>query len=170
MGKFGEQIDPPDATIQPIRIRMEVWELDEDGKPTVQRHRRDDGREASPINTVRVSRDGSLAVSAAWGSLRVWDLDTGFQKYRLEGHTGPVWNVVLADDDRKAVSVSEDATIRVWDLANGDLIATFTCESPLRAVGATMINDNNLDVLTIIAGEDSGRVHVLRLEACCPAG
>lgn len=142
---------------------MEVWELDEEGKPA--RLRYPAATSASPLNEVRVSSNGKLAVSAAWGSLRVWDLDTGRQRHRLQGHAAPAWGVVLADHDRKAVSISEDATLRVWDLKKGTLLATFTSESPLRAVDAVAIREGDRNVLTVIAGEDSGRVHILRLEA-----
>jgi len=162
--KFGEQVEPPDESPDQIRICMDIWELDENHKPSVRRHRASGRPRGSPLTNVRVTRDGRVAVSAGWGSLRAWDLKTGRQRCRLEGHTGPVWDIVLADNDRKAVTISEDATVRLWDLANGDLIATFTCESPLHAIEATTIRDNDNDFLTIIAGEDSGRVHILRLE------
>ena len=34
----------------------------------------------------------------------------------LEGHTGDAWRVALSADGTRAVSASEDRTLRVWDL------------------------------------------------------
>jgi WD40 repeat protein len=81
------------------------------------------------INSVSVTPDGRRAVSAAgeWSpdrdkrdnALRVWDLETGFCKLVLEGHTGDVNDVCVTPDGLRAVSASDDKTLRVWDLETG---------------------------------------------------
>jgi WD40 repeat protein len=65
--------------------------------------------------------------------------------------------VAVTPDGRRAVSASDDRTLRVWDLESGKEIAAFTGED---AVNNCVIAP---DGQTMIAGDDSGRVHFLRL-------
>src|SRR5947209_3153894 len=44
----------------------------------------------------------------------------------LEGHTGAVWGVAVTPDGARAVSASQDSTLRVWDLIEGRPLATLT--------------------------------------------
>lgn len=64
--------------------------------------------------------------------------------------------VAVTSDNKKAVSVSEDKTLRVWDLKTGDVVAMFTGEGPITAIAS--------NGRIIIAGESSGRMHFLKLE------
>jgi WD40 repeat protein len=63
--------------------------------------------------------------------LRVWDTE-GHQAPRvLEGHTDSVNAVALTADGKRAVSGSDDNTLRVWDLKSGNCLAVFTCDAPV---------------------------------------
>jgi len=64
----------------------------------------------------------------------------------------------VTGDGRRAVSGPGDQTLKVWDLESGKVVATFSGEGPLYACAVAP------DGVTIIAGEESGRVHLLRLE------
>lgn len=68
-------------------------------------------------------------------------------------------------DGCRAVSVSYDRTLKVWDLETGIIVASFTSESPIFCCviapdGVTIAPDG----VIIVAGEASGRVHFIRLE------
>ena len=43
---------------------------------------------------------------------RVWDAETGKEKAKLEGHSGPVSSVAISSDGKTIVSGSWDKTIR----------------------------------------------------------
>ncbi len=43
----------------------------------------------------------------------------------LRGHTGTVWNIALSPDDKHVASASDDGTVRVWDVATGQLISVW---------------------------------------------
>jgi WD40 repeat protein len=110
------------------------------------------------VNEVAVTSDGRWAVSGSGDhTLRLWDLEGGQTPRTLVGHTDSVSAVAVTPDGRRAVSASNDWTLRLWDLESGEEIATFTGENHIRRCAITS------DGRTIIAGDRSGRVHLLRL-------
>jgi WD40 repeat protein len=50
----------------------------------------------------------------------VWDVATGEEKAKLEGHSDGVLSVAFSPDGKTVVSGSEDKTIRVWNVATGE--------------------------------------------------
>jgi WD40 repeat protein len=58
-------------------------------------------------------------------------LETGRPRFAtlertLKGHTNYVWDVVVTPDGRRVLSASNDKTVKMWDLATGNLLATFS--------------------------------------------
>lgn len=43
----------------------------------------------------------------------------------LVGHTNYVWDVVITPDGRRVLSASNDKTVKMWDVASGNCLATF---------------------------------------------
>ena len=56
------------------------------------------------------------------------------------------------------ISSCWDNTVRVWELKDGKEVTTFTVDGAVTACRVTQENR------TIVAGDDFGRVHFLRLE------
>lgn len=52
-------------------------------------------------------------------SIRLWDVSTGKELLRMNGHTEMVNGVAFSPNGQLALSGSEDRTIRVWDLKTG---------------------------------------------------
>jgi len=57
----------------------------------------------------------------------------------------------------RAISASGDKTLKVWDLDTGLPIATFHCDGPANCCACA-------DERRIVAGDEGGRVYILRLE------
>ena len=111
------------------------------------------------VTDVAVSSDSRFAISASGsgdGTLRVWDLSTGALLRILRGHTAYVTAVAIIENVR-AVSSSYDRTVRLWDLTSGAMLAIYTGESEIRSLAVTSGG-------IVVAGEQSGRVHFLRIE------
>jgi WD40 repeat protein len=76
----------------------------------------------------------------------------------MRGHTSWINEVVVTSDGKKAISVSDDNTLKVWDLESGRKMVEFTGDGAIDSIA--LLPDGR----TIIAGETSGRVHFLRLK------
>ena len=72
------------------------------------------------VAAVAVTLDGHRAVSGSeYGTLKVWDLETGRKERTLSGHSEWVSGVAVTPDGRWAISASWDRTLKVWDLKTG---------------------------------------------------
>ncbi len=70
--------------------------------------------------TAVYSADGRSVLSGSFDStLRLWERDTGQTVQEFQGHSGPVYDVDLSADQTTAISVSQDGSLIVWDVASG---------------------------------------------------
>jgi WD40 repeat protein len=76
----------------------------------------------------------------------------------LSGHTSSVYAIAISPDGKYLISGSSEFTLKVWDWQTGEVIATFIGDSAILCCAVAP------DRLTIVAGEESGRVHFLQLE------
>jgi WD40 repeat protein len=114
---------------------------------------------SNSVYAVAITPDGRFAVSGSKdNTLKVWDLARGQELHTLTGHNNSVRAVAISADGRFAVSASEDRTLKVWDLLTGNEVATFSGDSGFKDCALAP------DGVTVVAGDESGRVHFLRLE------
>ncbi|CAK82619.1 unnamed protein product, partial (macronuclear) [Paramecium tetraurelia] len=57
-------------------------------------------------------------------SIRLWDVKTGQQKAKLDGHSSYVYSVNFSPDGTTLTSGSYDKSIRLWDVKTGQQIST----------------------------------------------
>jgi WD40 repeat protein len=77
------------------------------------------------IHCYTLTPDGKYALVGSDFSLVRIDTATGKVEGEFVGHDGPVWALTVSDDGRFLVSGSDDQTIKIWDIASFQLIATF---------------------------------------------
>jgi WD40 repeat protein len=90
-------------------------------------------------------------------TLKVWNLATGEEERTLTGHGDIVDAGAMSRDGQRLVS-SSSTTLKVWNLATGEEIASFTADAALLCCAIAP------DGVMVVAGDDLGRVHFLRLE------
>ncbi|MGJ3246964.1 MAG: WD40 repeat domain-containing protein [Elainellaceae cyanobacterium] len=122
------------------------------------------GHSAS-VYSVAVTPDGHHAISASEDStLKVWDLEGSLELTTLIGHNGRVASVAVTLNGQRAISASYDRSLKVWDLLTGECLATFIGDSPLTCCAVAP------DGVTVVAGDQAGTVHFLRLVEPEPSG
>jgi WD40 repeat protein len=85
--------------------------------------------------------------------VKIWDLDHGTVLTTL-AHGASVTAVAAAGDT--VISACRDCTVRIWEPVRGRALTAFTGDSPCSAVAVSP------DGGTVLVGEQSGRLHILR--------
>ncbi len=115
----------------------------------------------TPPKSVAVSGDGKwIALGEENGKIRLVELATGQQKAALEGHSGAVTGLDFTADSSQLVSGSQDASVRLWNVADGAAVGSITTPSPIHAIA--MVNG---DTQIASAGADA----VIRIWAATAA-
>lgn len=131
-----------------------------------------------PITTVAFSPNGERALSTSgWpvgdSTVRVWDVQTGEEVQRFEGHENNNIDASFLPDGQRILSGTGDGTLRLWDIATGneELRLTMPAEGDAVAVtpdgrlGAVGLFDNNCYLFDLTTGEQVRRLsgHTTRI-------
>ena len=81
---------------------------------------------AKYVTAIAVDPNGKTALIAADRNLYLWDLSSGEVLKKFAGHTATVTSVAFTDDGAKAISGSDDKSVRVWNVKQGKLLTTLT--------------------------------------------
>lgn len=127
--------------------------------------------EALRLSAHVLERDAGQLASQLWGRLgerpeealsallaQAAEVQEGVWLRPLAGHVGRITDVGVTPDGGRTVSAAGDGTVKVWELASWAQVATFTGESAIFSFAVAP------DGRTIVAREQSGRVHFLWLE------
>ena len=70
--------------------------------------------------SVAFSPGGETLASASYDkSVRLWEVATGNEIQRYQGHENPVESVAFSPDGKTIASASQDNTIRLWNVSTG---------------------------------------------------
>jgi transducin (beta)-like 1 len=72
------------------------------------------------------NQDLLLASGGADSSVKLWDPNTGKERFNLTRHSEPVYSVAFSPDGQFLASGSFDKTVCVWSAKDGSLVRTFT--------------------------------------------
>lgn len=113
------------------RKKLELWDI-ETGKLI----RSFPGHEG-PVYAIAVSADGQRALSGTGFKIgkntitrgecliRLWDLESGKELKRFEGHGGAITALAFLPDGRRFISSATDWTMRLWNVETGEEIRRF---------------------------------------------
>ena len=96
-----------------------------------------------PIKAISISADGKHALTSSFDySIIYWDISSPEAKiiHRLQGHDAAVNDTIFIPNTDRAVSVSDDGSLGIWDLTKGELIKR--------------INSSAHKVLDVVLSED----------------
>ena len=74
----------------------------------------------------------------------------------LEGHSGAVTAVAVLADGSRALSGSDDRTLRLWDLSTGECLAEYMADAAMSCVAFARGD-------LIVAGSVDGKLHILEI-------
>jgi len=60
-----------------------------------------------------------VVTGGADNTVRVWNIATGVEEVRLNGHTSTVLSVAVSNDEQQVLSGGADASLRIWNASNG---------------------------------------------------
>lgn len=78
-----------------------------------------------------------LASCGSDNTVRLWEVHSGQLVRTMEGHTNWVRAVTFSPDGAQLISGSSDETIKWWDMATGDCLATLRAPRPYEGVNLT---------------------------------
>ncbi len=77
------------------------------------------------VNAVDYSPNGSTALMTDENAIILWDVNTGREIRRFEGHTRPINSVKFSPDGRTFASAADDGVIILWDVETGAEVRRF---------------------------------------------
>jgi serine/threonine protein kinase len=84
------------------------------------------GRHSGGAMSVAFAPNGRTAVSGGHDkTVRLWDVESGREIHRFEGHTDLITGVCFTPDGLHILSWSDDKTLRVWEVASGKQVRRF---------------------------------------------
>ena len=82
------------------------------------------------LRKLALTSDGSLVASGGHKNIWLWEVATGAERCRLEGHTTVISALAFARDDAYLASADHHGVVRVWDPKTCDAKAVLQADAP----------------------------------------
>ncbi len=102
---------------------VKIWDLGNGREVRTYRGSKD------PVRSIAWSNDGKWIASTAGNEIHVWDPETGKLKKSLTGHEKPVSAVAFHSDGNSLVSGSDDMSVRLWNIEQGNETANLNADA-----------------------------------------
>jgi len=122
------------------------------------------------IGSLAFSPDGSLLVAGSWPidtspdqpvNIKLWDPTTGQLRFTLGRHPGAAHEVAFAPDGTTLATGGGNGVVRLWDLATGDVRATFDMPQRGWILGLAFSPDGRTLACTSGSATEPGEVVLL---------
>lgn len=111
-------------------------------------------------STVAINAEKGIAVfGTKQNSVLVQSLKDGAQIKKLDGHTAAVNGVAILADGAQVVSGSDDKTVRIWQVDNGQVVRQFETPSPIKSLCLSG------DGKQIVTGHEDAKIRVWNVAA-----
>lgn len=139
---------------------LKIWNITNGKKLQTMRHalKRDYG-----IQSVALTPDGSLIITACGKDLHIWDFATGQKIRTLSKHTETVSALAISSDSKLVISASKDKTLKVWNIASGQVLKNLVGHNdvvwsvaikPNGYLAASVSEDKTLRIWNIVNGKE----------------
>jgi WD40 repeat protein len=110
------------------------------------------------LPNMTITDDNEHFISSNYTKISIWNINTGEEYSNWNAHAEKINAMVVIPKSKLFITVSDDLTIKVWDIFSKSSLVTFQVENPICACDITP------DGQTIIIGDNLGKIHFLRLE------
>lgn len=110
------------------------------------------------VRLLATSTNGKILLYRVKNYLHVDNLANPRKTFNLQGHAAPVISAAVVHGGERAVSIGGDNQLKIWDLENRSILATYVEEGPLNQCS---IAPNGT---IVIASTRSRKIRFLRLE------
>lgn len=107
------------------------------------------------VFSIQASADGTRVLTGVYGTLRLWDGNTGQLLSRFDGHESAIYSLYLDPKGQRAVTGSGDKTIRLWDMTASQ--ASLTLDAHARDIRDVV---HNADGSLVVTGSKDNTLRV----------
>ena len=104
------------------------------------------------VDSLLFTPNGQSLISSDYLDIKVWNLNTG-EANTLKGHRDVINAIALSNDGQYLATASKDKTVKLWDLARGQEIATLTGHN--QEVRSVAFSDGYL-----VSGDTDGKMKI----------